>query len=151
MQISHGLALIKLNWKKLLAKQKHAARIIFNQDRFTHTCPLLKTLNAPNIYQRNLLQVLLFMQKIKTNSSSRIFLHHFQTVNHKHATWYPKNNSKEPKRPTNYAILHSSARSSYLEQLFKWNWKKTYHGSISLNVKSKKKYLNLKNWASFKP
>ena len=52
----------KTNLKKLFGKQKQAARIIFNQDRFTHARPLLKTLNA-------LLQVLLFMLKIKTNSS----------------------------------------------------------------------------------
>ena len=44
-----------------------AARIIFNQDRFTHARPLLKTLNTLNVYQINILQVLLFMHKIKTN------------------------------------------------------------------------------------
>ena len=38
-----------------------------------------------------------------------------------------------------------------MEQPFKWNWKKAYYCSISLNAKSKKWYLNLKkNWASFK-
>ena len=45
--------------------------------------PLLKTLNALNFYQINLLQVPLFMQKIKTNSSPRIFLHQIQTIKHK--------------------------------------------------------------------
>ena len=69
MQISHGLALIKLNLKKLFGKQKQAVRIIFNQDRFTYARPLLKTLNALNVHQINLMQVLLLMHKIKTNSS----------------------------------------------------------------------------------
>ena len=69
MQISHGLALIKLNLKKLFGKQKQAVRIIFNQDRFTYARPLLKTLNALNVHQINLMQVLLFMHQIKTNSS----------------------------------------------------------------------------------
>ena len=77
--------------------------IIFNQDRLPHAPPLLKTLNALNVYQINLLQVLLFMHKIKTNLSLRIFLHQFQTINHKYATRYSRNNFKEPKRETNYA------------------------------------------------
>ena len=59
MQISHGLALIKIKLKKLFGKQKQAARIILNQDRFTHARPLLKTLNELNVYQMNLLQVIL--------------------------------------------------------------------------------------------
>ena len=54
-----------------------AARIIFNQDRFTHARPLLKTLNTLNVYQINILQILLFMHKIKTNSSPWIFFHQF--------------------------------------------------------------------------
>ena len=89
--------------KKLFGKQKQAASTIFNQDRFTHACPLLKTLNALNGYQINLLQVLLFMHKIKTHSPPRIYLHQFQAINHKHATWYSRNNFKEPKREINYS------------------------------------------------
>ena len=59
----------KTKLKKLFEKQKQAVRIIFNQDRFTYARPLRKTLNALNLYEINLLQVLLFMYKIKTNSS----------------------------------------------------------------------------------
>ena len=88
----------KTNLKKLFAKQKQAARIIFNKDSFTHARPLLKILNALNVYQINLLQVLLLMHKIKTNSSPRIFRHQFQTINHKYATRYSRNNFKGPKR-----------------------------------------------------
>ena len=103
MQISHGLALIKIKLKNLFRKQKQAVRIIFNEDKFTQARPLLKTLNALNVYQINLLQVLLFMHNIKINSSPRIFLHQFQTINHKYSTRYSRNNFKEPKRETNYA------------------------------------------------
>ena len=72
----------KTKVRKQFGNQKQAARIIFNQDRLTHACPLLKTLNAPNVYQINLLQVLLFMHKIKINSSPQIFLHQVATINH---------------------------------------------------------------------
>ena len=71
---------------------------MFNQDRFTHARTLLNTLNALNVYQRILLQIRLFMHKIKTNLSHQIFLHQFQTMNHKYATQYSRNNFKEPKK-----------------------------------------------------
>ena len=120
-------------------------RIIFNQDRFTHTRPLLKTLNPLNVHQINLLQVLLFMHKIKTNSSPRIFLHQFQTINHKHATRYSRNNFNEPKRETNHAKYCIHARGQVIWNSFlNETEKKTYFRSISLKIKSKKRYLNLK-------
>ena len=134
----------KTNLKKLFGKQKQAAPIIFNQDRFTHARPLLKTLNALNVYQINLLQVLLFMHKIKTNSSPRIFLHQFQTINQKYATRYSRNNFKEPKRETNYAKYCIHARGLVIWNRFLNETEKTYYRSISLNVKSKKIYSNLK-------
>ena len=56
------------------------------------------------------------MHKIKTNSSPGIFLHQFQTINHKYATRYPRNNFKEPKRETNYAKYCTHARGPVI-----WN------------------------------
>ena len=43
------------------------------------------------------------MQIIKTNSSPRIFLHQFQTINHKYGTRYGRKNFKDLKREINYA------------------------------------------------
>ena len=92
------------------------------------------------------------MHKIKTNSSTRIVLHQSQTINHKYTTRYSRNNLKEPKRETNYAKYCIHARGPVIWNKFlSETEKKTYLCRISLNVKSKKKYLNLKkNWASFK-
>ena len=56
------------------------------------------------------MQILLFMHEIKTNLSPRIFQHQFQTINHKYATRYSRNNFKEPKRKTNYAKYCIHAR-----------------------------------------
>ena len=86
----------------------------------------------------------MFMQKIKTDSSPRIFLRQFQTINHKHATRYPRNNFKEPKIETNYAKYCIHARGPVIWNSFFNETEKTYHPNISLNVKSKKRYLNLK-------
>ena len=115
MQISHGLALIKLNWKTIW-ETKTSPRIIFNPDRLTQARPLLKTLTALNVYQINLLQILLFMHKIKINSSPRIFLHQFETINHKNATEYSRNSFKELKRDANYAKYPFYARGPVI-----WN------------------------------
>ena len=106
----------KIKLKKLYEKQKQAACIIFNQDRFTHVRPLLKTLNALNVYQINFLQVLPFMHKIKAKASLRIFLHQFQTINRKYETRYSRNNFKEPKRETDYAKYWIHARGPVI-----WN------------------------------
>ena len=47
--------------KKLHNKQKHAARIICNEDRYSPSRPLMKKLNILNIYQLNIYQTLSFM------------------------------------------------------------------------------------------
>ena len=141
MQTLHGLPLIKLNLKKIFGKQKQTTHIVFNQDRFTRACPLPKALN---VYQINFLQVLLFMHKIKINSSPRIFLHQFQTINHKYTTRYSRNNFKEPKRETYYAKYCIHARGQVIWNSFLKETEKAYNRIISSNVKSKKRYLNLK-------
>ena len=122
-----NIAWASTNKTKLFAKQKQAAHIIFNQDRFTHAHPLIKALNSLNIYQINLLQVRLFMLEIKTNSSPRIFLRPFQKINHKYATWYSRNNFKEPKTETNYVkyCIHVSVAVI-------WN----SHGMKSVQIRS---------------
>ena len=43
----------KTNLTKLLRQPKHACRIIFYEHKFIHTQPLLKKLNAINIFQIN--------------------------------------------------------------------------------------------------
>ena len=64
----------EIKLRKLLGKQTQPARIIFNEDRFTHARPLLKTLNALNVFQISLLQILLFMHKIKTGRCFGFYL-----------------------------------------------------------------------------
>ena len=44
--------------------QKHALRIVFNQEKLTRPRPLLQSLNALNVYQINLYQHLHFMHKV---------------------------------------------------------------------------------------
>ena len=58
--------------KTIHYQQKHAARIIFDEDILTHSRPLLRSLNALNIYQINLYQHANFMYKFKKNQSPKI-------------------------------------------------------------------------------
>ena len=63
----------KTGLKKILLKEKHAVRIIFHENQLTHTRPLLKKLNALNVYQINLYQVSSFMYQIKNGTIPKIF------------------------------------------------------------------------------
>ena len=51
-------------------KQKHPARIIFNEDRLRRSQPLLKTLN---VYQLNIYQNPNFMHRLKNDNIPKIF------------------------------------------------------------------------------
>ena len=57
--------------KTIHYQQKHAARIIFNEDILTDSRPLLRSLNALNIYQINLHQHANFMYKFKKKSGAK--------------------------------------------------------------------------------
>ena len=115
-----GASTNKTKLKKLFGKQKQAARTTINQDRFKHNDPLLKILNALHVYKIKLFQVLLFMYKIKTNSSHQIFLHQFQTINYKYATRYFRKYFKDPKRErkTTYAKYYIYARGPVIWSSF---------------------------------
>ena len=53
----------KKTLEPLFIKQKHAARIIFNQHKFYHAEPLLKEMKALNIYELNIFNTACFMFK----------------------------------------------------------------------------------------
>ena len=76
----------KTNLTLLLRRQKHAARTIYFKDKFTHSKPLMVSLNALNIYQLNIYQTLLFMYKIKNNITLPVFQPSFTEVNSKYNT-----------------------------------------------------------------
>ena len=59
-------------FKKLFNKQKHAARIISNNNRYTPSRPLMKNHNILNIYQLNIYQTNFYVQNKTSNFSSNI-------------------------------------------------------------------------------
>ena len=58
--------------KTIHYQQKHAARIIFNQNKLSHSRPLLRSLNVLNVYQMILYQHLNFMYKLKNKQTLKI-------------------------------------------------------------------------------
>ena len=75
-------------------QQKHAARIIFNEDILTHSKPLLWSLIALNIYQINLCQYANFMYKFRVNQAPKIFHMAFEKPTHKYPTQLSVSNFK---------------------------------------------------------
>ena len=78
--------------KTIHYQQKHAARIIFDEDILTDFRPLLQLLNALNICQINLYQHANFMYKFKKNQVPRIFNMPFQKPIHKYPTQFSETN-----------------------------------------------------------
>ena len=79
----------KTKLKMINIKQKHAARIIFNEDRLCHLRPLLKNLNALNIYQLNIYQNLNFMHRLK--NIPKVFTELIKKPKHKYPTKFSEN------------------------------------------------------------
>ena len=67
-------------------------RIVFNQEKLTHSRPLLRSLNALNAYQINLYQHLNFMHKVSNNVAPLIFNGMFKKPSHKYPTNFSHNN-----------------------------------------------------------
>ena len=59
--------------RKTLYLQNQAAQIMFNKDQLCHIQPLLKNLNALNMYQICLYQNLNFMHRIKMGNILKVF------------------------------------------------------------------------------
>ena len=72
--------------------QKRAVRFVFNEDRLSHSRPLLRKINALNVYQINLYQHLNFMHKFNNQETPRIFNDLIKKLVHKYPTNFSKSN-----------------------------------------------------------
>ena len=86
----------RTNLKKINSQQKHAIRIVYNKDRFSHTRKLFRENKILNVYQLNILNNLMFMQRIKLQTAPIIFLSKFQKPSHNYPTTYSINNYVVP-------------------------------------------------------
>ena len=72
-------------------------RIIYNKDKFTHSKPLMRDMNALNVYQINIFQVLKFMYKAKHDLNPRVFDNTFTEIYHRYPARFSRANFKQPK------------------------------------------------------
>ena len=107
----------KTKLRKLHLKQKHAIRIVWNENIFTHTQPLMRSLQVLNDFQVNIQENLVFMHRVKTCSDvSSIFANKFIYPSHRYPTNFSKNNFALPKYPSQKSKYKISIRGPSL-----WN------------------------------
>ena len=81
---------IRTNLKKIDSEQKHAIRIIFRKDKFSRTKELFLQNKVFNVYQLNILNNFIFMDKVGTETAPTVFRQKFQNTAHP----YPSNFAK---------------------------------------------------------
>ena len=115
--------------KSLFSKQKQAIRIVCNEekntpyifatsrtDKITHSKPLFKSLNVLNVYQLNIFQTLIFMQKNLKGLTPLLFHDKFKRTTHKYPTTFSQNNFVVPKHTYKKTKFSISVRGPRL-----WN------------------------------
>jgi len=74
------------SFQRILLKQKHAARIVYNKDKLSHSKPLLRNLNALNVYQINIYQHLGFMHRFNNDETPKVFNDIIKRPEHRYPT-----------------------------------------------------------------
>ena len=113
---------------------------VFNQEKLTYSRPLLRSLNALNVYQINLYQHLNFMHKVSNNVAPLIFNDMFKKPSHKYPTNFLHNNFSFKKCSLNSTKYPISFREPKL-----WNeFLNTSEKQISFQEKLNQNYLTQK-------
>ena len=134
----------KTGLKDIHLKQKSAMRIIFHENRLTHSRPLLKRLNALNVYQINLYQISAFMYQVKNGTIPKIFQNNFSNVDHSYPTRFAVNSFQLPRssKTSKFSIL---TRGPKLWNQFLSNEEKNKRTLFSFKRTLKKKILDFNN------
>ena len=135
--------------KTINYKQKQAARIVFDEDRLCHSRPLLRRLNALNVYQINLFQHINFMYRLSNDDLAKHFNNTFKNPDHK----YPKKFSI-----CNYSLKKHSLKCSKFAVSYRgpklWNEilsneEKKIESQILFQKRIKSKLLDMENVLSY--
>ena len=79
----------RTNLKNIRSEQKHGMRIIRCKNRFTYTRELFRGSKILNVFHLNILNSLVFMHKIKSQTAPKIFQNKFRNPTHKHLKIFP--------------------------------------------------------------
>ena len=86
----------RTNLKKINSLQKHAFRIIHCKDRFAHTRELFRESKILDVFQVDILNNLIFMHKVKSQTEPKIFQNKFRKPAYKYPTNFSASNYSIP-------------------------------------------------------
>ena len=104
----------KSKLERLYRCHKHAARVIYHKDWYTHASPLLNDMKALNVFQLSIFNILCFMYNCKQNLNPPVFRNIFA---HRTKTKYALRNEnfiQEPLYRTNFSQYCISYSGPYL-------------------------------------
>ena len=116
---------IRTKLDKILKKQKHGVRIIYNKDKFAHSKSQMRDMNALNVYQINIFQFLKCLYKARHNLNRRVFNNAFTEIHHRYPTMFSRNNFKQPKIITKATSFVISSRESKILSNYLHEFEKT--------------------------
>ena len=131
--------------KRILGKQKQAARLMSSHDNSIPLSLLMKKLNILNVYQINILQHLLFMFKVKNHLTPKVLNQLFSLINHLYPTRFSDNSFKTYDFNLKLTRFTIGFRGPTIWNKFFMKSEKCYTGIDVFKNKTKEKILNLSN------
>ena len=124
----------KSKLERLYRCQKHAARVIYHKDWYTHASPLLNEMKALDVFKLNIFSILCFMYKCKQNLNPPVFHNIFtRRAKFKYAL-QNENSIQEPLCRTNFSQYCISYRGPNLWNKIVISKKLTFSDSDSLQA-----------------
>ena len=137
------------NLKKINSLQKHAIRIIHCKDRFAHARELFRESKILNVFQLNILNNLVFMHKIKSQTAPKLFQNKFRKPTHKYPTNFSTSSYSIPPFKLSKSKYRVSIRGFTLWKNIPANSEKMQESVTVLRNYIRKKFLELQNETSY--
>ena len=135
----------RTNLKKINSLQKHAIWIIHCKDRFAYARELFRESKILNVFQLNILNNLVFMHKIKSQTAPKIFQNKFRKPTHKYPTNFSTSNYSIPPFKLSKSKYRISIRGPTLWKNIPTNSEKMQESVAVFKNSIIKKLLELQN------
>ena len=139
----------RTNLKKINSLQKHAIRIIHSKDRLAHARELFRESKILNVFQLNILNNLVFMHKIKSQTAPKIFQNKFRKPTHKYPTNFSTSNYSIPPFKLSKSKYRISIRGPTLWKKIPTNSEKMQESVTVFKKYMRRKLLQLQNETSY--
>ena len=139
----------RTNLKKINSLQKHAIWIIHCKDRFANARELFGESKILNVFQLNILNNLVFMHKIKSQTAPEIFQNKFRKPTHKYPTNFSTSNYSIPPFKLSESQYRISIRDPTLLKKIPTNSEKMQESVTIFKNSMRKKLLELQNETSY--